>query len=84
MHTRAHTHTHTHTHNYATITHKRTDTALQIFGSELHYGGCNTSRVVIPPPLPHVRTYADKLKHTHTHTHTHARARTTGTMSCDV
>ena len=75
--TNKHTHTHTHTQNYATITHKRTDTAFQIFGSELHYGGCNTCSVVIPP-LPRARTYADKLKHTHTQ-----RARTV-TIYCDV
>ena len=73
--TRANTHTHTHTHTQShTRTHAITQpshTNVQTQHSELHYGECNTSRVVIsPPPLPHARTYADKLKHTHTHTRT--------------
>ena len=85
MHTNRHRDTQNiHTHNYATIIHKHTDTALQIFGPELHYGGCNTIRVVIPPPPPpspvparmqtnshtHTHTHADTHTHTHTHTHT--------------
>ena len=74
IHTLSHTRTRTNTHAHAdTRTHAQLrnlhtqDTALQILGSELHYGGCNTSRVVIPPPpaMP-------ARMHTHTHTHTHA------------